>query len=86
MTPARLISRPPAYSPSCSARWWWRSWSAAVCAVLSCYLRAQGLVADGRRHLHAVLPGIVVAFLLGLPLRARRVRRRPLLRSRHRLT
>ena len=29
---------------------------------------AQGLVADGRRHLHAVLPGIVLAYSLGLPL------------------
>lgn len=41
---------------------------AAVCAVLSCYLVLKGWSLMGDAISHAVLPGIVVAFLLGLPL------------------
>ncbi len=40
----------------------------AVCAVLSCYLVLKGWSLMGDAVSHAVLPGIVVAFLLGLPL------------------
>ncbi len=40
----------------------------AVCAVLSCYLVLKGWSLMGDAISHAVLPGIVVAFALGLPL------------------
>jgi manganese/iron transport system permease protein len=40
----------------------------AVCAVLSCYLVLKGWSLMGDAVSHAVLPGIVVAFVLGLPL------------------
>ncbi len=40
----------------------------AVCAVLSCYLVLKGWSLMGDAVSHAVLPGIVIAFLLGLPL------------------
>ncbi len=40
----------------------------AVCAVLSCYLVLKGWSLMGDAISHAVLPGIVIAFLLGLPL------------------
>ena len=40
----------------------------AVCAVLSCYLVLRGWSLMGDAISHAVLPGIVVAFILGLPL------------------
>ncbi len=40
----------------------------AVCAVLSCYLVLKGWSLMGDAISHAVLPGIVLAFLLGLPL------------------
>jgi len=40
----------------------------AVCAVLSCYLVLKGWSLMGDAVSHAVLPGIVLAFLLGLPL------------------
>ena len=40
----------------------------AVCAVLSCYLILKGWSLMGDAISHAVLPGIVVAFMLGLPL------------------
>ncbi|RLM18535.1 iron ABC transporter permease [Brenneria alni] len=39
-----------------------------VCAVLSCYLVLKGWSLMGDAISHAVLPGIVVAFLLGVPL------------------
>jgi manganese/iron transport system permease protein len=39
-----------------------------VCAVLSCYLVLKGWSLMGDAVSHAVLPGIVVAFVLGLPL------------------
>jgi manganese/iron transport system permease protein len=42
----------------------------AVCAVLSCYLVLKGWSLMGDAVAHAVLPGIVVAFVLGLPLLA----------------
>jgi manganese/iron transport system permease protein len=42
----------------------------AVCAVLSCYLVLKGWSLMGDAISHAVLPGIVVAFVLGLPLAA----------------
>lgn len=40
----------------------------AVCAVLSCFLVLRGWSLMGDAISHAVLPGIVVAFALGLPL------------------
>src|SRR5919108_4142440 len=40
----------------------------AVCAVLSCYLVLKGWSLMGDAVSHAVLPGIVFAFVLGLPL------------------
>jgi manganese/iron transport system permease protein len=40
----------------------------AVCAVLSCYMVLKGWSLMGDAISHAVLPGIVVAFLLGIPL------------------
>ena len=40
----------------------------AVCAVLSCYLVLKGWSLMGDAISHAVLPGIVIAFVLGLPL------------------
>nr|WP_113866175.1 metal ABC transporter permease [Brenneria salicis]NMN91553.1 manganese/iron transport system permease protein [Brenneria salicis ATCC 15712 = DSM 30166]RBP63023.1 manganese/iron transport system permease protein [Brenneria salicis ATCC 15712 = DSM 30166]RLM30814.1 iron ABC transporter permease [Brenneria salicis ATCC 15712 = DSM 30166] len=39
-----------------------------VCAVLSCFLVLKGWSLMGDAISHAVLPGIVVAFLLGIPL------------------
>ncbi len=39
-----------------------------VCAVLSCYLILKGWSLMGDAVSHAVLPGIVIAFILGLPL------------------
>jgi len=41
---------------------------AAVCAVLSCYLVLKGWSLMGDAIAHAVLPGIVIAFVLGVPL------------------
>ena len=41
---------------------------AAVCAVLSCYLVLKGWSLMGDAISHAVLPGIVLAHVLGLPL------------------
>ncbi|WP_408021816.1 metal ABC transporter permease [Spirabiliibacterium falconis] len=41
---------------------------AFVCAVLSCYLVLKGWSLMGDAISHAVLPGIVLAFVLGLPL------------------
>jgi len=40
----------------------------AVCSVLSCYLVLKGWALMGDAVSHAVLPGIVIAFVLGLPL------------------
>jgi manganese/iron transport system permease protein len=40
----------------------------AVCAVLSCYLVLKGWSLMGDAISHAVLPGIVFAYVLGLPL------------------
>lgn len=40
----------------------------SVCAVLSCYLVLKGWSLMGDAVSHAVLPGIVIAFVLGLPL------------------
>jgi len=40
----------------------------AVCAVLSCYLVLRGWSLMGDAISHAVLPGIVIAFVVGLPL------------------
>lgn len=40
----------------------------AVCAVLSCYLVLKGWALMGDAISHAVLPGIVIAYLAGLPL------------------
>jgi manganese/iron transport system permease protein len=40
----------------------------AVCAVLSCYMVLKGWSLMGDAISHAVLPGIVIAFVLGLPL------------------
>ncbi|KGQ70757.1 iron ABC transporter permease [Chelonobacter oris] len=41
---------------------------AVVCALLSCYLVLKGWSLMGDAISHAVLPGVVLAFLLGLPL------------------
>jgi len=41
---------------------------AAVCGVLSCYLVLKGWSLMGDAISHAVLPGIVVAYVLGIPL------------------
>lgn len=40
----------------------------AVCAVLSCYLVLKGWSLMGDAISHAVLPGVVLAYLAGLPL------------------
>lgn len=40
----------------------------AVCSVLSCYLVLRGWSLMGDAISHAVLPGIVLAFVLGIPL------------------
>lgn len=40
----------------------------AVCAVLSCYLVLRGWSLMGDAISHAVLPGIVAAYVLGIPL------------------
>jgi len=40
----------------------------AVCAILSCYLVLKGWSLMGDAVSHAILPGIVVAYLIGLPL------------------
>lgn len=40
----------------------------AVCSVLSCFLVLKGWSLMGDAISHAVLPGIVIAFVLGLPL------------------
>ena len=42
----------------------------AVCAVLSCYLVLKGWSLMGDAVSHAILPGIVLAYLAGLPLAA----------------
>lgn len=39
-----------------------------VCAVLSCYLVLKGWALMGDAISHAVLPGIVIAYVVGLPL------------------
>jgi manganese/iron transport system permease protein len=41
---------------------------AAVCAVLSCYLVLKGWSLMGDAISHAVLPGIVIAYVLNIPL------------------
>lgn len=41
---------------------------AAVCAVLSCYLVLKGWSLMGDAISHAVLPGIVIAYVIGVPL------------------
>ena len=40
----------------------------AVCAILSCYLVLKGWSLMGDAISHAVLPGIVLAYVVGLPL------------------
>ncbi|MEK9737534.1 MAG: metal ABC transporter permease, partial [Candidatus Nanopelagicales bacterium] len=40
----------------------------SVCAVLSCYLVLKGWSLMGDAISHAVLPGIVIAYALGIPL------------------
>lgn len=40
----------------------------AVCAVLSCYLVLKGWALMGDAISHAVLPGIVIAYVAGIPL------------------
>ena len=49
-----------------------------VCAVLSCYLVLKGWALMGDAVSHAVLPGIVIAVALGLPLGVLAARRRVL--------
>ncbi|MFY1026245.1 metal ABC transporter permease [Actinobacillus seminis] len=41
---------------------------ALICSVLSCYLVLKGWALMGDAVSHAVLPGIILAYLLGLPL------------------
>ncbi|MCW5766773.1 MAG: metal ABC transporter permease [Phycisphaeraceae bacterium] len=41
--------------------------AALVCSVLSCYLALRGWALMGDALAHSVLPGVVVAFILGLP-------------------
>lgn len=41
---------------------------AAMCAVLSCFLILKGWSLMGDAISHAVLPGIVLAYIAGLPL------------------
>ena len=41
---------------------------ALICAVLSCYLVLKGWSLMGDAISHAVLPGIVIAYLLVIPL------------------
>lgn len=41
---------------------------AMICALLSCYLVLKGWSLMGDAISHAVLPGVVIAFILGLPL------------------
>lgn len=41
---------------------------AVICALLSCYLVLKGWSLMGDAISHAVLPGIIIAFMLGLPL------------------
>lgn len=41
---------------------------AVICAILSCYLVLKGWSLMGDAISHAVLPGVVIAFVLGLPL------------------
>ena len=45
-----------------------------VCAVLSCFLILKGWALMGDAVSHAVLPGVVIAYIVGLPVRDRRVR------------
>jgi manganese transport system permease protein len=40
----------------------------AVCAVLSCYMTLKGWALMGDAVSHAVLPGVVIAYILGIPL------------------
>jgi manganese transport system permease protein len=40
----------------------------AVCSVLSCYMTLKGWALMGDAVSHAVLPGVVIAYLLGIPL------------------
>ncbi len=42
--------------------------SGAMCAVLSCYLVLKGWSLMGDAVSHAVLPGIVMAYIIGLPI------------------
>lgn len=39
----------------------------AVCSVLSCYMTLKGWALMGDAVSHAVLPGVVIAYLLGIP-------------------
>jgi len=47
---------------------WVGSMVAAVCAVLSCFLVLKGWSLMGDAVAHAVLPGIVLAYIAGVPL------------------
>jgi manganese transport system permease protein len=40
----------------------------AVCSVLSCYMTLKGWALMGDAVSHAVLPGVVIAYMLGIPL------------------
>lgn len=44
------------------------SFVAAMCAVLSCYLILKGWSLMGDAVSHAVLPGIVLAYIIGIPI------------------
>ena len=53
---------------SCSAACSRRCWSAIVCAVMGTFVVLKGLAFIGDAVSHAAFPGLVIAYLLGLPL------------------
>ncbi|MGL5115949.1 MAG: metal ABC transporter permease, partial [Beijerinckiaceae bacterium] len=61
-----LLLEPFAYGYMARAIWM-SALVAAVCAFLSCYLVLRGLALMGDALAHAVVPGVAVAYLLGLP-------------------
>ncbi|MGP1931808.1 MAG: metal ABC transporter permease, partial [Arsenophonus sp. ET-DL12-MAG3] len=42
--------------------------TSTVCAILSCFLILKGWSLMGDAISHAVLPGIVIAFIIGIPI------------------
>ncbi len=58
----------PFQHPFMIQAFWLGALVAAVCAVLSCFLVLRGWSLMGDAISHAVLPGIVLAYIAGLPL------------------